>query len=48
MIRWQAEQHSWQEVTLREEEKLLVTIQQISTILRYFENQGRIKEAVLV
>ena len=48
MTRWQAEQHGWQEATLREEEKLSVTIQQISATLRHFEDQGRIKGAVPV
>jgi hypothetical protein len=48
MTRWQAEQDGWQEATLREEEKLSATIQQISTTLRHFEDQGRIKEAVPV
>jgi inorganic pyrophosphatase len=48
MTRWQAEQGGWQEATLREEEKLSATIQQISTTLRHFEDQGRIKEAVPV
>jgi uncharacterized protein Yka (UPF0111/DUF47 family) len=48
MTRWQAEQNGWQEATLREEEKLSVTIQQISATLRNFENQGRIKEAISV
>jgi hypothetical protein len=48
MTRWQAEQSGWKEATLREEERLTVTIQQISTTLKNFENQERIKEAVLV
>jgi hypothetical protein len=48
MTRWQAEQDGWQEATLREEEKLSATIQQISATLRHFEDQGRIKEVVPV
>jgi hypothetical protein len=48
MIRWQAEQNGWQEATLREEERLSATIQQISATLRSFEEKGQIKEAVQV
>jgi hypothetical protein len=46
MTRFQAEKSSWKEAVAREEDKLQSTMQQISAILRTFEDEERIKEAV--
>jgi len=46
MTRWQAEQSGWQEAVNLEETKLATTIQQMTAILRTFEEQDYIKDAM--